>query len=316
MPQHMFICRRSACVTRNILFLFSSFIFFLFLIQLLAPARVQADPKNTQGQGDQTVTLSLPSSYGRVVYSYNATSPNTVYVIGISHRDSRNRLNGSDTVKTQAEVYKIGEWLNRTRNLNLLLPEGFFGAPDTHNDPGQVRPGPALDDDALVKTLANTSHFINAEMLLMEQFHMLACQVENQRLYNDVLNLVFKLEETHDDPAAALSLKMQIDRLQEKRTAAILQNIPTVIETEFQEGMIKNKNALFTIGLNHIATIINYLKNNTVHSQPHLSAVSSKNGSCDGMNLKNKGFGVIVIIPRTLLQDREVMRMTNLYSLL
>src|SRR4030043_519625 len=66
------------------------------------------------------------SRYGEIIYQYNEKSPQQLYVSGMSHRDSLTRRNGSQTSRVQAEIYKIGEWLIHNRELELLLPEGYF----------------------------------------------------------------------------------------------------------------------------------------------------------------------------------------------
>ncbi len=64
--------------------------------------------------------------YGEVIYQSNGETYNQIYIIGLEHRDSITRSNGTNTSKVQAEVYKIGEWLILNEGLRLLLPEGFF----------------------------------------------------------------------------------------------------------------------------------------------------------------------------------------------
>ncbi len=307
--------RKFVSATRSLRRLSFFGVFFLLFFQISSTAYAQTtfDPATTK---DADVALSsIPAAYGKVIFRYNETSPNKLYIIGISHRDSLTRLNGRNTAKTQTEVYKIGEWLNRHKNLNLLLPEGFFNPSQTSANLQPTHHLATLNDSTLEKTLADNSHFVNAEMLLMRHFNMHACQVENQRLYDEVINGVIRLKNSHDDPASNLSLIMQVQQLQEERTAAILENIPGVIETEFHKGLIKNKNALFTIGLNHIATIINYLKNDKKLSSGQAS-YSSTDAYCENLNKKYKDFGVIVIIPRTLAQDKTVMKMTKLNNLI
>lgn len=293
-----------------------SFVFFLLFFQVLPAAQARNNSAKPMDQALRSMTFSLPPSYGKVIYRYNDTSPNTVYIIGISHRDSHTRQNGCFSVQTQLEVYKIGKWLNHYRNLDLLLPEGFFSPSGTQHDLSLYRHVPPPNETTLEKKLADNSHFINAEMLLLEHFPMRACQVENHRLYEAVLNLVCRFEQKHSNPAADHSLETKIERLQKKRTAAILHNIPAAIENEFQKGLIKHKNALLTIGLDHIATIINFLKEGRINSQANVSHPASKESTAYDSELKSKGFGVVVIIPRVLYQNQEVMKMTNLYSLL
>ena len=73
-----------------------------------------------------TDLAGLPPQYGEVIYCCNEKSVNQLFIIGMSHRDSISRLNGLNTSRVQAEVYKLGEWLIQNRGLELLLPEGFF----------------------------------------------------------------------------------------------------------------------------------------------------------------------------------------------
>jgi hypothetical protein len=70
--------------------------------------------------------LNIPVEYGEVIYRFNEKSPNQVFIIGISHRDALTCLNGDNTSKVQAQIYRIGDWLIHSQGLELLLPEGFF----------------------------------------------------------------------------------------------------------------------------------------------------------------------------------------------
>ena len=291
-------------------------LFFLLLLQIFTLTGAQAKFNAQPGDKPTAAIAPLPPAYGKVIYCFNETSPKKLYIVGISHRGSSNRLNGPDTSKTQAEVYRIGEWLNLTSELNLLLPEGFFSGPKTAADFRLIRQNEPLDNHSLEKKLADESYFVNAEMLLVEQFQMRARQVEDRGLYEAVLNRLLKLENNADNPAAWLSLCAEIDYLQERRTAAILQKIPTVIEAEFDDGNIKNKNAMFTIGLDHIGTIINYLNKNKINIQSPTSFATVQDDYVADLNLIKEGFGIIIIIPKTLVQDQEVLKMTRLDGLI
>jgi hypothetical protein len=287
--------------------LFYSGVFFLLFFHVFALTGAHAKFNDLPEHEPTASTPSLPPAYGTVIYRYNENSPKKLYIVGISHRDSCSRLNGGDTAKTQAEVYRIGEWLNQNGKLDLLLPEGFFSASKAGEEFHLVQQGPPLDGNILEKKLADDSHFVNAEMLLIEQFQMRASQVEDRRLYEAVLNRMVELENNAGDPAAILSLKAEIVYLQERRTAAILQKIPAVIESSCHNGNIKGENTLFTIGLNHIPTIISYLNKSKIHIQSPPFSSDVKHDYVDDLNLLKEGFGIIIIIPNTLLQDREVL---------
>ncbi len=289
-----------------------SSIFFLFLCLFFSLPRADAKFYNLPENETATNTPLLPSTYGKVIYSYNENSPKKLYIIGINHRNSQSRLNGDKTAKVQAEVYRIGEWLSRNNKLDVILPEGFFSSASAVTELQPVAQRASLDNNLLEQKLADDSCFVNAEMLLMEHFQMPACQVEDRQMYDAVLNAAVQLKAKADDPAACQSLIAEIDYLQEKRTAAILQKIPEVVKERFLNGSIKSENALFTIGLNHIITIINFLEQKAIHIQPPSSNPPAKEDDVADLKLLKEGFGIIIIIPQTLVQDQTIMKMTKL----
>jgi hypothetical protein len=221
-------------------------------------------------------------------------------------------LNGSNTAKTQVEVYRIGEWLTRNRQIDLLLPEGFFSPSNAIDDLHLVRKNIPTNNSIIENKLADDSHFVNAEILLMEHLQMPACQVEDRGLYDAVLNRVIKLKDEANDPAGCLSLRTEIEYLQEKRTAAILQKIPAVIDKNFHNGNISSENALFTIGLNHIDTIIKYIEQKAISIQPPSSNSPMQDDYVADLALLKEGFGIIIIIPYTLVNDQEALKDTKL----
>ncbi len=74
-----------------------------------------------------------------------------------------------------------------------------------------------FDDQYLEKTLEDNSHFINAEMLLKENFHLKARQVEGKQLFDVVLDRVVQLENPQNDPAPELPLELQLVKLREEK---------------------------------------------------------------------------------------------------
>ena len=292
---------------------FSS-IFLLLFFQFFSLPRAEATFNNPPGHVPAIEIASLPPAYGKIIYSYNENSRKILYIIGIDHRDSVSRLNGSNTAKVQADVYRIGAWLNRNCHLDLLLPEGFFGTSKAFADLHPSRQGPPLDSSILEQTLANDAHYINAEMLLMEHFQIPACQVENRQLYDAVLHRIVKLEDNADDPSSCRLLRTEINHLQERRTAAILQKIPEAIEERFLHGDIKSENALFTIGLNHIETIIKFLKQREIHIPSPPSSSQPKNDYVADLRLLKEGFGIIIIIPNALVHEsQEMTKLTSIF---
>ena len=287
--------------------------FILFFALLLVPGF----NLNAGTNQDFPAIPALPTERGEVVFSFNEGSPNQIYIIGMSHRDTLTRANGSNTVKSQIEVYRIGEWLIQNRGLELLLPEGFF-LKDASDEKGNLIKTAASDNGKRVsfdiKTLEgkleNDNAYINAEMLLMESHHIESQQVEDTDLYNAVREKISLLEKYGNDTYESLFIKSGLDYLQERRTAAMLQKIPEVIEGEYREGRIKNKKAIFTIGMSHISEIIKYLKQNKI--EIYSPAFTPYDDYLSGVNLLENDFGVTIIIPRTLADNLELLKLTRL----
>ena len=113
-----------------------------------------------------------------------------------------------------------------------------------------------LDFGDLEKRLADNRTYVNAEMLLKQDYGLRTRQIEEKILYDGVHDAICKLPTKGTPSCDFLPLKSQLDYLQEKRVAAMLQKIPGVVDEEFQHSNIKNKRALFTIGISHVPQII------------------------------------------------------------
>jgi hypothetical protein len=264
---------------------------------------------------------AIPSVYGEVIYRYNGKSPNQLFIIGMSHRDSISRLNGQNTSRVQAEVYKLGEWLIRNRGLELLLPEGFFKK-KAQMAKEKLRPADRnsncskpLDIRIVEEKLSGTTSFVNAEMLLMKNYHLRTQQVEDQKWYDAVGCFIRKLAMSGNFSDYYLA-KSELDYLQERRTAAILQKVPEVTDEEYQKGGMKSKEALLTIGLSHLCEIIKYLNENKIKIySPLVNSYRNEDYFAD-LNLLRENFGVSIIIPRTLANDPKILEINGLGHML
>lgn len=260
---------------------------------------------------------ALPPEYGEVIYCCNEKSPNQLFIIGMSHRDSISRLNGLNTSRVQAEVYKLGEWLIQNRGLELLLPEGFFKKKPQAakkmlrtGDKNGTHPAP-LDLKILEEKLSGTTSFINAEMLLMKNYHLRTQQVEDPKWYDAVARFIRRLA-VSTNPNDYYLVKSELDYLQERRTAAMLQEIPGIIDAEYQEGSIKGKKAFFTIGMSHLYKIIRYLDENKIKIYSPLVDSNQNGDYVADLNLRRENFGVSIIIPRTLADDQRILEINQL----
>jgi hypothetical protein len=211
--------------------------------------------------------------------------------------------------------------------LNLLLPEGYFTDRQAITAPIKAQKASdfqALDtfnpvhlDNLLIQEkLAADTPYVNAEMLLMEYHSFRASQVEDKNTYDAVRNSLCKLKNTGTEPSRSAGNIAELLYLQEVRTAQILQNIPGVIEGEFLTGAIGNRSALFTIGLNHIKDIFRYIQNDEIQIASPAGSDVRPDFLCSRLNLLETGYGVTIIIPRTLANNRKLLEMTNIDRIL
>lgn len=290
--------------------------FFLMLALLLCSAALLPVPAASDNPYELPDFLDMPLEYGKVIYRVNGDSAKQLYIIGISHRNTESGLNNSTTIQAQTEIFRIGEWLNRNRALQLLLPEGYFaggeGASPALSPPSLGR----LDTLLLRQMLADESRFVNAEMLLMENFQMRASQVEDRTMYDAVHSSLRNLKTTGSAQSSLQERLAELQYLQEIRTAMLLQKIPSVIDNELQNGTIRNQSAMFTIGLNHIQDIVRYFQTDAIQIDSPLTAQMQSASFKSELNLLKTGYGVTIIIPRTLADDRELLQQTNIDRIL
>ena len=282
-------------------------ILFLTLFSFLLPTHFYAETNS-----------KFPVEYGEVIYHHNEKSPNQIFIIGISHRDSLTYLNGDNTSRVQAEVYKIGDWLIHNQGPELLLPEGFFksvsakiGKKDINAQEGESSCRP-LDMKGLEERFSDNKIYVNAEMLLKENHPLRLRQVEDKDLYDAVRTDIFKLLNCRGNVSEYSSVKSELDYLQEKRTAAMLQKIPKIVNDEFRQGNIKSKKAIFTIGMFHLHKIITYLNENRITIYAPLSTSNGSEDYIAELNLRKENFGVSVILPRTLADDQKILEINRL----
>jgi hypothetical protein len=288
-------------------FLFPLLVLFFFLVTLPLHAET---------------TVKIPAEYGEIIYRFNEKSPKQIFVIGISHRDALTCLNGDNTSRIQAEIYKIGDWLIHHHGVELVLPEGFFKSPSAKiekkniNTPERGSSCASIDMEALEKRLSDDKIYVNAEMILKENHSLRLRQIEDEDLYKAVRNHLLKLASCKDDSADYSRLKSEVEILQEKRTAAMLQKIPQIVNDEFQQGNIKSKRAIFTIGMYHLHKIIRYLNENRIIIHAPLSVSNPMKDYNSELNLSKESFGVSVIIPRMLASDQKTLEINELDEIL
>jgi len=190
--------------------------------------------------------LALPAQYGKVIYQKEGDADQHLYIICQSHRNAVTGKNGGNTTKVQAEIYRIGEWLIRNEQIELLLPEGFFKRkgggeqavtmPGRRHDAEDRQPSYSLDDEALERLLNDTAIFNNADKLLKQCYNVKLQQVEDEQLYFSILDFLYRPE--HRQEGLTDDELQELGYMQERRSAAMLQSIPAIIDREWQDGNI------------------------------------------------------------------------------
>ena len=310
--------RTSRCLSVLIkqYFGFALLVCFFFILSSLSTVSASSEMPKSPAE-----ILEMPSEYGEVIYRIHPQSPKQLYVIGINHKDPNSGENNDTTIQTQIEIFRIGEWLKKNKSLDLLLPEGYFSKKNDLKKPKQIA-SPTLDtfnpvylDKLLIQKKLSVATYVNAEMLLMKYHRFHASQVETRDTYDAVRNSLFKLHNTSTQSGTADNMA-ELFYLQQVRTAQILQNIPGVIEGEFQNGTIGNHSALFTIGLNHIKDIFRYIQDDVIHIVSPTGSDVHPDFLFSGLNLLKTGYGITIILPRTLANDRKLLQMTRIDRIL
>lgn len=257
------------------------------------------------------VSRPIPDRLARIVYQEKPESKQKIYIVAQSHPSALTGENAADTLQVQAEIYRIGEWLIENRGIGVLLPEGYFqketkGASiKTRCGREVVRDGRALPDATLLDRLAATDHFVNAGLLLHDDFGISLRQIEDRGLHANVCLLLGELVQPEPDdnlPAIAAALDYQ----QKKRSAALLRNIPDALAAGADDQERFRGNALLTVGLAHLKEMVAFLRNGKTVVDPFSrGAERSKGYCCDLAQLKNN-YGITILLPPTLAQNKDL----------
>ena len=265
------------------------------------------------------VSSRIPADCGEVICRSNENGPSQLFIIGLGHRDALTRSNGIKTTKVQKDVFQIGDWLIHREGVGLLLPEGYFASRSSKVDIEEIKTGlkkspcsgsPEMKE--IVERLADERAYVNAEMLLHEKHVLKLRQVEDEQSYFAVRDAILKLSKAGKDSCDLTSIRSELDYLQERRTADLLQRIPGIVNDEFRQGNIKAKKAIFTIGLAHVRNIVETLNKGQIEIPSPSPALNQGKTYRADLNLQKENFSITVIIPRTLVEDRKVLEMTGL----
>jgi hypothetical protein len=151
-------------------------------------------------------------------------------------------------------------------------------------------------------------------MLLKEAHPIRLRQVEEQDLYWNARECMLRLISSGNCTPGSSALKSRLDYLQQRRTAALLQNAPDVTNEEFKQGYIKRRRAILTIGLSHIPNIIKYLKDKKIIVCAPLFDKGEERDYGADLNLIKENFGATILLPRTLADHQEILEMVGLNS--
>ena len=272
----------------------------LALLCLLPAAVLRAAPDSPASS-----VTELPSSLGTIIYQQHPDSPCQLYIVANSHRSCATGANGAETVRAQIETFRIGEWLLKRQHLDLLLPEGFFGRGSDGGLP--LRNAKRLDGRTHEERLADTSTFVNAELLLHRHYRIGLYQVEDRALYSRARALL----RSGLDGGGALSPGFGDDLayLQERRLAAMLQNVPAALAVAGRREGITAPTAMLTIGLAHLPDLVRYLEAGNISITAAPGGESLFPPVHARLTLDRQDVGVTIIVPRSLLANCKLAQL-------
>ena len=259
----------------------------LVLLWLLAATNLRAES-----------SIDLPSALGAVVYQTPGDGPTQLFIIANSHRSMITGANGEETLQAQVETFQIGEWLIRRGQVAMLLPEGFFGRRPAI-PPAAVH-DECLDGATLTRWLSDTSSFVNAEILLHEQYGIYLQQVEDRELYNNVREALLASQVDDEQPWAVLDGRLE--SLQKRRSAAIVQRATELSQSNSLSGDVPG-NAILTIGLAHLGDILAYIKSGETQLAARPMTGAGLPSAPVSLDSYKRPVGITVIVPHCLLES-------------
>ncbi len=243
------------------------------------------------------VEARLPEKYGEIIYQSNAAAPWKLFIIANGHRSAISGAFAANTLQAQVETYRIGEWLITHNQIELLLPEGFFGDRGGTGtlgfDKGQ------LDSQSLRDALAETALFVNAELLLHRNFGIGLAQIEDRELYYQARELLGS--SLKPENRLSPSFRSEINYLTKLRSANLLKDVPVVIQSAFQQGRISSPKAMLTIGLSHLDDLITFLEAGEIDIAALHTTAKDYPAKQNELALFQEQVSVTVIVPRTLV---------------
>ena len=274
---------------------------FILLTTLCVFCLVSGSPLYAAGEANPQIPAlaerSLPEQLGTVVYQSRPEATSRVYIIANGHRSAISGANATDTVQAQMETFRIGEWLIKQRRVELLLPEGFFGTMGRSEAP--VGNDSVLGNQALKQLLADTSHFINAELLLHDKYGIGLEQVEDRKLYRAVKERLQAALGGASNASGALF--REIAHLQQLRSAHLLNAAPAVVAAAYHQGRIDTPNAMLTIGLSHMDDIISLLEAGDMDPAGIEEAGRDSSLQAATQELPRQTVGITIVVPRSLM---------------
>ncbi len=294
---------RSTTLLRSSLFLLISCCLYWLLSgsSLLAAARADVPPA-------PAAEAFFPEQLGTVVYQTRAAATSRIYIIANGHRSAINGAGTAKTLQAQMETFRIGEWLIKQNRIDLLLPEGFFGEMGRSGAiDAQTR---RLDNQAIQDALADTTHFVNAELLLHEQYGIGLEQVEDRKLYRDVRDLL--KANLQAGSKFSFARYNELAHLQKLRTAYLVQSAPMVIAKAHQQGRVAAPNAMLTIGLSHLQDIIAFLETGKIDMAGWPIAGMAPPFQGSELELIRQHVGFTVIVPPALASNRFELAKQNI----
>ena len=197
------------------------------------------------------------NNYGEVIYSTGADLPNQVYIIAQVHTDPFGRIHPI-VPKVQLEIFRIGQFLAKYRNVYLILPEGRYNEVDYYakilklkdnfgDDYCEMQRRVTSHDQPLLKyiekNIKKDPHMFDASTLISVEPNMVLQGAESRVCHEVALDSAMKHR-----PIA-------FDYFDMLREINLLLNIPKVSLREYELGRIPNMNSMAIFGLNHINSL-------------------------------------------------------------
>jgi len=239
----------------------------------------------------------IVGNYGRVIYQRNPDAPTQVYILGMQHQsldEMGKKSTDEKALLSQLAVYRIGQRLISSKDLNLILEEGAPYTPEaaktdpsltlerafdqTHGKDARKALG-KMDDKAMLEVLGKPMKYQddravvhdlgypNGEVLLKINYSTVEVNGVDDQESSEAQIMLQKAARARPELVGSKDFWKVFNHLTDNRSVAMLENVSTYF---------KGRNSLMPVGLLHLSAMIKFVETGSVNIPGFTAEIDGK----------------------------------------